>query len=129
MKKSKINYLFSACFIISLLIFASCKKNNAFKNEDGQASEDNTKVQSENDAAINDVNTEIGYNSLLRGKGVSTTGVNALHAVLGIKAAGYSVDTNGAYRGTIKINYDGTTINNRKRTGIIRLTILNYSSG
>lgn len=112
--------------LASTLAFTSCKKKQAFKNEDGQASADNRTVQSENDAAVNDVNTEISNNSLLRGR---TSGATSIQRVLGITATGYNVDTTGIHQGTIKINYDGTTINNRSRTGSIRLTIQNYAQG
>lgn len=112
--------------LASMLAFTSCKKKQAFKNEDGQASADNRTVQSENDAAVNDVNTEISNSTLLRGR---TSNGASIQSVLGITATGYTVDTTGIHQGTIKINYDGTTINNRTRTGSIRLTIQNYAQG
>eukprot|EP01012_Entosiphon_sulcatum_P066576 TRINITY_DN95892_c0_g1_i1.p1 TRINITY_DN95892_c0_g1~~TRINITY_DN95892_c0_g1_i1.p1 ORF type:complete len:324 (+),score=36.83 TRINITY_DN95892_c0_g1_i1:95-1066(+) len=126
MKTKGLLFGISALLLASTLAFTSCKKKQAFKNEDGQASADNRTVQSENDAAVNDVNTEISNNSLLRGR---TSGATSIQRVLGITATGYNVDTTGIHQGTIKINYDGTTINNRSRTGSIRLTIQNYAQG
>lgn len=116
-------------FVISALAIGTigCGKRKAFKNEDGQSSTDNRTVNSENDAVVSDVNTVVGNNALLHGRGTSSN--NALNAVLGITATGYTIDTTGAYTGTIKINYDGTVINNRKREGSICLTILDYSTG
>lgn len=126
MKTKSILFGFSGILLVSALAFSSCKKKQAFKNEDGQASTDNRTVQSENDAAVNDVNSEISNNAFLRGRSSGNTSINN---VLGITATGYNVDTTGAYQGTIKINYNGTTVNNRTRTGSIRLTIQNYAQG
>ena len=130
MKKNKLIYSLSLLVLAGSLVFTSCKKKKAFKEEDGQTSADNKSVQSENDAAVNEINTEAGNNTLLHGRSSSAAGVNGLQALLGITALSYSVDTNGAHLGTIKINYDGVTVvNNRKRTGSIKLTILNYATG
>ncbi|MCE3225669.1 MAG: hypothetical protein K0S32_220 [Bacteroidetes bacterium] len=110
-----------------------CKKKKAFKNEDGQSSADNRSVQTENDAAVNDVNTELGKTSCpLYGRttGASgTQGTNVLYSILGITSVPYVIDTTGAYQGTIKLNYTGVTESNRTRTGSIRLTIVNYAQG
>jgi hypothetical protein len=110
-----------------------CKKKKAFKNEDGQSSSDNRNVQSENDAAVSDVNTELGKTSCpLYGRTTNaygTSGTNELYKVLGITAVPYVIDTNGASTGTIKLNYTGVTEGNRTRTGSIRLTIVGYSQG
>ncbi|MDX2174467.1 MAG: hypothetical protein SFY56_15295 [Bacteroidota bacterium] len=129
MKKNKLIYALCALMLTTALVFTGCKKKKAFKNEDGQASTDNRTVQTENDNATNDVNTVVGDNALLHGRTSSSAGTNALHSALGITAVDYSIDTNGAHSGTIKINYNGTTVNNRTRTGSIKLTILDYSTG
>jgi hypothetical protein len=126
MKKSKLIYSLSLVMLAGALVFTSCKKKKAFKEEDGQSSADNRNVQTENDLATNEVNTEAGNNSLLHGRSVGPTGAAAIQKILGINATGYTVDTNGAHLGTIKINYNGLTVNNRNRTGSIKLTILNY---
>lgn len=126
MKTTRAIFGISVLLLASALTFSACKKKQAFKNEDGQASTDNRTVQSENDAAINDINTEVSNNSILRGRSSEAASIKN---ALGITATGYTIDTTGAYQGTIKINYDGTTISNRTRTGSIRLTIQNYASG
>jgi hypothetical protein len=126
MKTKGLLFGISGLLLASTLTFTACKKKQEFKKEDGQASTDNRTVQSENDAAVNDINTEIGNNNLLHGR---TSGSASIQSALGITATGYTIDTTGVHQGTIKINYDGTTINNRTRTGSIRLTIQNYTGG
>ena len=126
MKKSKLIYSLSLVLIAVALIFTSCKKSKAFKEEDGQSSADNRNVQTENDLANNEINTEAGNNNFLHGRTINGSQSAAIQKALGINAAGYTVDTTGAYMGTIKINYSGTTVSNRTRTGSIRLTIQNY---
>lgn len=120
-------------FFIAAIAFTmgltSCKKKKAFKEEDGQTSEDSRTAQSENDAAMNEVNTEVGNNTFLHGRSTSPSEAAAIKKALGITATGYTVDTTGAHLGTIKINYNGTTVNNRNRTGSIRLTIVDYVNG
>lgn len=130
MKKNKLIYSLSLLILTGSLAITSCKKKKEFKSEDGQTSADNKSVQNENDAAVNEVNTEIGNNASLHGRSPSPSGINGLQSALGITALSYSVDTNGAHLGTIKIIYDGVTVvNNRKRSGAIKLTILNYATG
>ncbi|MEO6304849.1 MAG: hypothetical protein ABIP51_16935 [Bacteroidia bacterium] len=126
MKKTNLIYSFSIIALAAGLLFTGCKKKKAFKDEDGQSSADNRSVQSENDAAVNDVNTEVGNNTFLHGRTVNGSSAVAIQKALGITSTGYTIDTTGAYLGTIKINYNGTTVSNRTRTGSIRLTILNY---
>jgi hypothetical protein len=79
---------------------------------------------------MNEVNTEVGNNTLLHGRSINgASSAQAIQKALGITATGYTVDTTGAYTGTIKINYNGVTVNNRTRTGSIRLTIIDYVNG
>lgn len=105
-----------------LLIVSSCKKKKQFKEEDGQVSIDNRDAMAENDAATKDINDAVSKQSALRGKGASTSEVTE-------EICGLTVDTTGLHLGTIKLNYDGSICNNRKRTGSIRLTLLGYASG
>ncbi|MBA3663892.1 MAG: hypothetical protein H0W61_06750 [Bacteroidetes bacterium] len=124
--------LFNSALIVAIALtlgLSSCKKRKAFKEEDGQTSEDSRTAQSENDASISDVNTEIGNNTLLHGRLVTPSEAAQVQKALGVTAAAYTIDTTGAYTGTIKINYNGTTVNNRTRTGSIRLTIIDYALG
>lgn len=107
-----------------LLTFSSCKKKEEEPQEDesGQASTDSRQAISENDASIDDINKTVSEYPLMHGRVASPAQTNTI--------GGLSIDTTGSYMGTIKLNYDGiTVINNRKRSGSIRLTIINYASG
>lgn len=107
-----------------LLTFSSCKKKEEEPQQDesGQASTDSRQAISENDASIDDINKTISDYPLMHGRVASPAQTNTI--------GGLSIDTTGSYMGTIKLNYDGiTVINNRKRSGSIRLTIINYASG
>lgn len=107
-----------------LLTFSSCKKKDETPKQDesGQASSDSRQAISENDASINDVNQTLSDYPLMHGR-VSST-YKATTTICGL-----DVDTVGSYLGTIKLNYNGTVCNNRKREGSIKLTIINYASG
>jgi len=107
------------------LVFTACKKRKAFNDEDGQSSIDNRNVQSENDAAINDVNDVISNQPSLHGRSASPTGAQGVTGNI----CGLSVDTAASVAGSVKLNYNGTTCGNRTRTGSIRLTVLNYAAG
>jgi hypothetical protein len=125
MKSNKLVYALALIVLSGSLVFTGCKKKKAFKNEDGQASADSRSAQGESDGAISDANTVISDQPMLHGKGGSP---NTIQGVLG-NICGMSVDTNGMCTGTVKLNYNGTTCNNRTRTGSIRLTILSYTTG
>jgi len=118
--------LFLALAVFSLLLSVeSCKKKKAFKNEDGQASEDNRNVQQQADDAISDGDNVVTTYPALTGKVIQPP-QNSIFAA----QCGYSVDTAGLSTGTVKINYDGVTVcSNRKRSGSIRLTIQDYTLG
>ena len=116
---------FSVLALSFAITLTSCKKNRAFKKESGQTSADSRTAQGENDAAISDINDVVSNQPLLHGR---TNGVQQSNGVLGT-ICGLTVDTLGAHLGTISLNFDGTTCNNRTRTGSIRLTILNYATG
>jgi hypothetical protein len=124
MKLKAFYYSVAILIVAAGLTFTSCKKTD-FDKEDGQASSDNRDVQSENDAATNDVNDAIGQQATLHGRGVDvvrTTGVTG-------NICGLTIDTTGMVAGTIKLNYNGTSCNNRTRTGSIRLTIQDFVNG
>lgn len=127
--KNKFIFLLLLNLMVSSTGFYSCKKKKAFKEEDGQASTDNRNVQLENDNTTNEINSEVGNNVLMNGRISSSNGVNTLQTALGISATGYSVDVSSSNIGSIQINYDGTTVSNRTRTGSIKLTILDYVNG
>lgn len=128
MKTNKLILSFTGLLLVGSVLFTSCKKRQAFKDEDGQSSSDSRTVQSENDAAVSDINTEIGNAATLRGRGESSNGINALHNALGITATGYSVNLSDTANGSLTITYDGTVVNNRKREGVIKLTILDFAA-
>lgn len=104
-----------------VLIVSSCKKKEDKMDESGQASSDSRQAISENDASINDINQTISDYPLMHGRTASPSQVASI--------CGLTVDTVGSYMGTIKLNYNGTSCNNRARTGSIRLTIINYATG
>lgn len=124
MKKS-IYYSVAILAFASVITLSSCAKKKAFKNEDGQASEDNRDVNGENDQAVTDANNAVFGSVKMSGKGVNVADVTAITGTI----QGGVVDTTGINQGTIKINYNGTTVNNRTRTGSIRLSIQDYASG
>lgn len=108
-----------------LLTFSSCKKKEEeepAEDQTGQASTDSRQAISENDVSIDDINKTVSDYPLMHGRMSSS-------AQAATTICGLSVDTIGSYIGTIKLNYNGTVCNNRKREGSIRLTILNYASG
>ncbi len=119
----KIAFLF---IIFSLILsLESCKKRKAFKNEDGQASEDNRNVQQQTDNAVSDGDNVITSYSSLTGKQIAPP-KNEIFAA----QCGYTVDTTGIYTGTVRLNFDGVTVcSNRKRSGSMKLTIINYTQG
>lgn len=127
----KKNLLFSVLVLTAFTLtlgLTGCKKRKAFKNEDGQASEDSRTAQSENDAAVSDINNVVGEQALLHGRTSNASNGQTIAGILGTPC-GLTLDTNGLYTGTIKLNYNGTTCSNRTRTGSIKLTIVDYSTG
>ncbi len=109
----------------AVLSFSACKKDEkkeAVPDESGQASSDSRQAISENEASVNDINQTISDYPLMHGKVASNSGISAT-------ICGLDVDTIGSYMGTIKLNYNGTVCNNRKREGSIKLTVIDYATG
>lgn len=125
MKTSKFLLAVITLSVIGAVTFSGCRKSKAFRKEDGQASADSRTAQGENDAAISDINDVVSNQPLLHGR---TNGTSNSNGIMG-NICGLTVDTNGAYMGTINLHFNGTTCNNRTREGDIRLTILDYASG
>lgn len=119
--KTKLYFRIAALVLAMSLVFSACKKRKAFKEEDGQTSVDNRDVQAENDLAVKDINDAIGQYNKLRGKGEQANATTDI--------CGMTVDTSGLSSGSIRLNYNGTTCLNRKRSGAIRLTIQDYANG
>lgn len=123
MKTKNILFGFSCMLVASALTFTACKKKEDKPvDESGQASTDSRQAISENDASINDVNQTLSDYQSMHGRLSSSS--QAATTICGL-----DVDTLGSYTGTIKLNYNGTVCNNRKREGSIKLTIINYASG
>lgn len=129
MKTKKLILATAALLMVGSLAFTSCKKKQAFKDEDGQSSEDNRNVQTENDAAVTEINLEVGNVANLHGRGASANGINSMHNILGITATGYTVNLTDTANGSITIVYNGTVKDNRKREGSIKLSILDFATG
>lgn len=109
----------------ALLSLSACKKDekkDPAQDESGQASSDSRQAISENEASVNDINQTIADYPLMHGK-------TAPNANLAATICGLDVDTVGSYMGTIKLNYNGTVCNNRKREGSIKLTVIDYANG
>lgn len=124
----KTKKLFGSFIIVVLtltLALSGCKKQKAFNEENGQTSEDARTAQGENDAAVSDVNDVISNTPNLHGRSSGTQNTNGILTNI----CGLITDTAGAYTGTIKLNYNGTVCNNRKREGSIRLTVQDYATG
>ncbi|MDI1356108.1 MAG: hypothetical protein PSX36_14410 [bacterium] len=128
MKRNKIVFGLSILSVCSMLLLTDCKKksnNNSdpvTPDETGQSSTDSRDAQSENDAAINDINDVISSDVKLSGKSEDAQGTSG-------SICGLVVDSSLSSTGVIKLNYIGTTCNNRTRTGSIRLSMLNYALG
>jgi hypothetical protein len=124
--KSKAILFLAAIAVMSMLIGTTgCRKRKAFKNEDGQASVDARNAQGENDAAVGDINDVISNEPTLNGKSSGNAGTQGVTGNI----CGLDVDKSQASTGVVLLNYNGTTCNNRKREGSIRLTILDYALG
>jgi hypothetical protein len=124
MKSNKLILSLSILAIAGSMVFTSCKKRKAFKEEDGQTSIDNRDVQSENDMAATDVN-DIVSTSALKGKGAGINGTFDAKGVSG-NVTDATLDTTNISSGILVINFNGTAYKNRTRTGKIKLTLLNY---
>lgn len=124
MKTKNILFGISCMLVATALTFTACKKKEekVTVDESGQASTDSRQAISENDASINDVNQTLSDYQSMHGRLSSNSQVATT-------ICGLTVDTVGSYTGTIKLNYNGTVCNNRKREGSIKLTIINYASG
>ncbi len=101
------------------IILSACKKRTAFKEEDGQVCVDVFNLRTENDAVLNDINSAIENQNLIRGKGLTTEQLMA-------SFCGLNMDTTKVLNGIITLNYNGETCNNRKRVGKVVITVQNY---
>jgi len=86
--KSTIIKISLVLFVI-VIAFTACKKKESFEDEDGQSSIDSRNTQSENDAAVDDINDVISQQASLSGK---SSGVPGATGVTG-SICGLSHDT------------------------------------
>ena len=126
----------SATAICLAMTFTSCKKKEEPEpepepttqttDENGQSGTDSREAQAENDQAVTEINEAMSSNQRVSGKAPSGT-----EGQLKAKGSlcGLTVDSLLSNTGIIKLNYNGTTCNNRTRTGAIRLTLQGYSNG
>ncbi len=111
------------------LVFTACKKKEPTKVEDvvttpdesGQSGSDSRDTQSENDAAVNDINNVV-VGTKLSGRGADAAGINGISAT----PCGLTIDSTNILTGTILLNYNGTTCLNRTRTGSIKLSLQGF---
>ncbi|PBQ34443.1 hypothetical protein CNR22_22570 [Sphingobacteriaceae bacterium] len=112
--------VFVRVVLVTLVICSvSCKKKKAFKNENGQGSEDVRSVQAQSDEVARDLNTAIKEQPLLRG-GVPT------NQAVRTQICGAEIDTLSVANGVIRLHYLGATCNGVKKTGTIVATLTDY---
>jgi hypothetical protein len=107
----------------TLLFFTACKKKETkteapVETPDIQSGADSRDAQSENDAAMEDINNVIG-NSRLAGKSAESAGAAGVTGDI----CGLTVDSVDVVNGVITFSYTGVTCFNRTRTGVIKLTL------
>ena len=120
LKRDKSILFGGAVLILCVLLLTNCKKRRAFNEEDGQAALDLTEFRNENEAVISDANLSISDQFLVRGKGTEIEGASSA------TMCGMSMDTSQVFKGIITLYYNGVTCNNRKKEGIVVLTIQNH---
>lgn len=112
------------------IMLGSCKKEEPqpkkepVVQESGQSSTDNRDVQAEEDIIFADVNTVIMEDARLRERSTGSQ-----QSAVSTTICGMSIDTAGAHQGSLTLNFNGTTCNNRTRTGTIRVSVVDYNTG
>lgn len=101
------------------LVFLSCKKRRAFKEEDAQITVEVRTLQAQVDEALKDINLVIMNRSLFRGRPAGST-------PQGLTLCGFDLDTSAAYQGIMTIQYNSTECKGYKRKGYLRFTIQEY---
>lgn len=131
MKSRKLSIL-SVSLICGLsLLLTDCRKKEeptpeptpVAQDENGQAGKDSRDVQSENDNAINEINQVMSENNRMSGRPASGTAARPGNI------CGMVIDSVLSVNGVLVLNFNGTTCDNRTRTGSIKLTLQNYSTG
>jgi len=123
--------LAGATFFCALtMVLSNCKKKEepepepVVTEESGQAGKDSRDVQSENDNAINEINQVVSENPRLSGLPADNTQARPAGSICGM-----TIDSALSVNGVLVLNFNGTTCDNRTRTGSIKLTLQNYTNG
>jgi hypothetical protein len=129
-------HLFSAALLCGLsFVFTDCKKKEdpaptpteepaTVNAKSTQAGKDSRDVQSENDQSINEINQVMSENPRVSGRPAGDAQARPAGAICGM-----TIDSLQSVNGVLKLNFNGTTCDNRTRTGSIRLTLQNFSTG
>lgn len=127
MKVKSVLYGVTAIGFAGMLIFSSCKKKEDKTEQPAtpevstpstESGADNRDAQSENDAALSDINDVVG-NSRMAGKGTDVSGTQGVTGDI----CGLSIDSVNISAGSITFNYTGVSCNNRTRTGAIKVSL------
>ncbi len=135
MKSSNLSIMSATLLCAIALVLTECGKKETpapepspvVTEESGQAGKDSRDVQSENDHAINDINQVMSENPRLSGRPAGTAGTAVGRPAGNI--CGMTIDSALSVNGVLVLNFNGTTCDNRTRTGSIKLTLQNYSTG
>jgi len=127
MKSSKLVLALGILSLSSTILLTGCKKKEETKDEpvvvadeSGQAGSDSREATAENDNALSEINQVISENNKMAGRGAESPSGSI---------CGLVIDSVQAGSGVLKLDYNGTTCNNRTRTGTIILTVQNYTAG
>ena len=132
----KLKNLYKPLVVITMagLLFVACKKSSSTDNANTSdadvqtQSDDQSRVSSENDAVVNDVNTTMSDQASVTGSGTPVRGDVQITGVYEVKSlicdASVTVDTSNSTR-TITITYNGGTncAQTRTRTGVVTISI------
>lgn len=134
MKVSNYSRIAGLTFLVIGLSLGSCKKKEdpepepepaPVEQESGQEGKDSRDVQSENDVSINEINQVMSENPKVSGR-PANDGSQARPAG---SICGLTIDSLGSGNGVMVLNYNGTTCDNRTRTGSIKLTLQGFATG
>lgn len=115
----KFLFLSCICFIV-VSLFTTCKKQKAFKTEDGQDATDVCFIQTENDFVLKEINEVLSKQAIFLGYAESYGNKDT------INICGLSLDTSLINKGVLTLNYNNSICSNRQRNGSITLSIQNY---
>jgi len=117
MPKYKHPIIILLSFLLASL-FWSCAKRRAFNDEGAQTPVEVRQFQLEQDMVMTEVNTILADQFLMRGRQAGGSFAKTL--------CGCTADTSAVYNGTVLLQYNNQLCNNRRRTGRIVISIINY---